>query len=147
MWCSSPRPGAPTFESSNTGVATVSAVGTITAVAAGTAQITATVQAGSATKTGTMSVTVQVPPALASVGSTGIPQAAYVPATVHLSSGGQVTWTFGAVEHSITFVSIGSPTSIPSLVNGSDSRTFPASGTFNYICDFHPSMSGTVLVH
>jgi len=139
--------GSPSFASSNTGVATVSAAGVVTAVAAGTAQITASLQDEDVTKTAPMTVTVQVAPAVASVGSTGVPQPAYVPATVHLASGGEVIWTFGGVEHSITFTSIGSPTSIPSLMNGSDSRTFPSSGTFNYHCDFHPSMLGTVFVH
>ncbi len=139
--------GSPVFASLNSAVATVSAAGTVTAVAPGTAQITATVQAGTVTLTTPMSVTVQVPPSVAGVGSTGVPQPAYVPAIVHLASGGEVTWTFGAVQHSITFVSAGSPSNIPSIVNGSGSRTFAHPGTYNYVCDFHPTMSGTVLVH
>lgn len=139
--------GTPTFASSNTGVATVSPSGTVTAVAAGTAQITASLQIGNVTKATPVTVTVEVPPAVQNVSSTGIPQARYVPAAVHLSAGGEVIWTFGPVQHSVTFVSIGSPTDIPQLVNGSDSRTFPNAGTFNYVCDFHPTMSGTVYVH
>jgi plastocyanin len=139
--------GSPTFVSSNTGVATVSSTGAVTAVAAGTAQITATLQVGSVTKTAPASITVQVPPALANVGSSGIPQPSFVPAQAHLSAGGDVTWSLTGPEHSVTFVSVGSPANIPSLINASDSRTFPSSGTFNYKCDFHPTMTGTVYVH
>ena len=142
-----PGLGTPSFESSNPAVATVSAHGTVIAVAAGSTQITATLQAGGHEATGTMSVTVQIPPTLADVGATGPPQLAYSPSIVHLSAGGQVSWTFGAIHHTVTFVSPGSPANIPELVNAGASRTFPAAGTFNYVCDFHGWMTGTVYVH
>jgi hypothetical protein len=139
--------GSPTFASGTTGIATVSATGTVTAIAAGTTQITVSLHHGSVTLSAPVSVTVQVPPLVASVGSSGIPQPSFVPAQVHLSTGGDVTWSLGGPEHSVTFVSIGSPASIPSLINASASRNFPSAGTFNYVCDFHPTMSGTVYVH
>jgi plastocyanin len=139
--------GTPSFESSNLAVAIVSASGMVTAVAAGSAQITATFEAGGHEATGTMSVTVQNPPAVALVGVTSPPQMNYSPSIVHLSTGGQVSWTFGAIHHTVTFTSPGSPADIPELVNAGASRTFPTAGTFNYVCDFHAAMTGTVYVH
>ena len=139
--------GTPSFESSNLAVATVSAGGTVTAVAAGSAQITATLEAGGHQATGSMAVTVEHPPALAMVGVTSPPQMNYSPSIVHVAAGGQVSWTFGAIHHTVTFTSPGSPADVPELVNAGASRTFPTAGTFNYVCDFHAAMTGTVYVH
>lgn len=138
---------SPSFASGSTGIAVVSTTGTVTAVAAGTAQITVSVTHGSVTLTKQAAITVQVPPLVVFVGSTGIPQPSYVPARVHLSATGDVTWSLSGPEHSVTFTSVGSPASVPSLTNASASRNFPGAGTFNYVCDFHPTMSGTVYVH
>ena len=115
--------------------------------AAGTTQITTTLQVGNVTKTASMTVAVQVPPLAAFVGSSPTPQPSFAPAQVHLSAGGGVTWSLSGPEHSVTFMSAGSPASIPSLINASDSRSFPTTGTFSYVCDFHPTMTGAVYVH
>lgn len=136
--------GTRSFESSNTAVATVSATGIVTAVAGGTAQITASVTVGSVTKSATTAITVQVPPATAGVTA---PALAYLPAQVHVAAGGVVTWTIGAIHHTITFVSAGSPLDIPEIIETSAARTFPSSGSFNYVCSIHSTMSGTVHVH
>jgi plastocyanin len=137
----------PAFTSGSTGIATVSTAGTVTAVAAGTAQITISAQQGGVTLTKVVPVTVQGPPLAASIGSSPTPQPSFVPPTVHLSAGGDVTWSLTGPEHSVTFVSSGSPASVPSLINAAASRTCPNAGTYNFVCDFHPTMSGTVYVH
>lgn len=136
--------GAPSFTSLNTAVATVAANGLVTAVGAGTVQVSATVTHGGVTKAGSATVTVVVAPSTATVTA---PQFTWLPATVDVSAGGQVTWTIGAVHHTITFTSPGSPANIPELENDSDLRVFPAAGTYQYICSIHAGMNGLVRVH
>jgi plastocyanin len=136
--------GSPSFSSDNSAVASVSDDGTITAAGAGTAGITASLTAGGITKTDITTVTVQAAPANAGVIA---PQLLFQPATVDVSAGGNVTWTFGTIHHTVTFTTAGAPADVPELENGSASRTFPSNGTFGYRCDIHPQMTGTVQVH
>ena len=136
--------GPATFSSADEAVATVGADGTIAAAGAGTAQITASVTAEGVTKTGTTTVTVEDAPASASVEA---PEFSFEPGTVDVSAGGTVTWTAGELPHTVTFLSTGAPASIPGFANESVSRTFPTSGAFEYACEFHSGMSGTVRVH
>lgn len=136
--------GAPTFTSLNTAVATVAANGLVTAVGAGTAQVSATMTHDGVTKAGNATVTVVVAPGTATVTA---PQFVWQPATVDVSAGGQVTWSIGAVHHTITFTTPGSPTNIPELENDSDSRVFPAAGSYQYVCSLHAGMNGLVRVH
>lgn len=136
--------GPATFSSADEGVATVGADGTIAAAGAGTAQITASVTADGVTKTGTTTVTVEDAPASASVET---PELSFEPGTVDVSAGGTVTWTAGELPHTVTFFSADAPPSIPNLESESVARTFPTSGIFEYACEFHSGMSGTVRVH
>jgi plastocyanin len=136
--------GSPSFSSDNAAVATVSDAGTVTAVAAGSARITASLTAGGVTKTGTTTVTAQVAPA--SVGVVA-PAIAFQPATVDVSAGGTVTWTFASIPHDVSFTTAGAPADVPLLQDGSASRTFPTNGSFAYRCTIHPPMTGTVHVH
>jgi plastocyanin len=136
--------GSASFSSDNSAVASVSDVGTITAGAAGTAGIAVSLTAGGATATGTTTVTVQVAPASAGVVA---PQLAFQPATVDVSAGGTVTWTFGSIQHTVTFTTGGAPADVPDLQDGSAARTFPNNGAFGYRCSIHPQMSGAVRVH
>ncbi|MNC94782.1 hypothetical protein D3C83_117290 [compost metagenome] len=58
-----------------------------------------------------------------------------------------MTWTFGAVPHDVDFTTAGAPADIPVFDSGSESRTFPTSGVFQYACTLHAGMQGTVTVH
>jgi plastocyanin len=136
--------GSASFSSNNAAVASVSDAGTITAVAPGTAGITASLTAGGVTKTGTTTVTTQVAPTSASVVA---PALAFQPATVDVRAGGEVSWTFGSLTHTVTFTTPGAPENVPDLQDGSAARTFPSNGAFAYRCSIHPQMTGAVRVH
>lgn len=136
--------GSVTFSSTNEGVATVGPDGSVIAAGAGTAEITASVTVDDVTLSEGTTVTVEDAPASAAVTA---PQFSFQPGTVDVSAGGAVTWTFGELPHTVTFISPGAPPSIDGLQDGSASRTFPTSGTFEYRCEFHSGMAGTVRVH
>jgi len=136
--------GPATFSSGDDAVATVSADGAVTGVGAGTTPITASLTADGVTQTGSMSVTVQVAPATASVTA---PALQFQPTVADVSAGGTVTWTMSGIPHNVTFTSAGAPASVPDTQNGSAERTFPGSGSFGYRCTIHPEMTGTVRVH
>lgn len=132
------------FSSSDQSKATVNAAGVVTGVAVGTATITVTGTIGGVTKTKDVGVTVATPGLAASVTATS--GNTFDPQTVIIATGGTVTWSFAAL-HNVTFQTNGSPGNITDRSTGSDSRTFPAAGTYNYICTIHgQSMSGTVRV-
>ena len=136
--------GPASFSTSNVGIATVDGSATVTAVGPGTAQISASLTAGSETRAASMQATVQEAPASAIVTA---PSLAYVPAVVDVQAGGVVTWTVGALPHTVTFTTPGAPEEIPYLEEESASRTFPTNGSFSYQCTIHPGMTGTVQVH
>lgn len=137
------------FSSDNAAVATVSGDGTITGVSLGIAQVTVTVQAGSVTRTGTTFVTVQEPPAEASVVTHEV---RFEPVAVHLMRGGTVTWLIGRpgilISHNVIFTTAGAPADIPVHAGGElVSRQFPTPGSFAYECTLHAGMTGAVHVH
>jgi plastocyanin len=133
-----------TFVSSDQGKATVTAGGVVTGVAVGTARITVTGTIGSVTKTKDVDVTVSAPGQTATVNATAGNQ--FDPQTVIIAPGGTVTWNFAAL-HNVTFSGAGAPANITDKSTGSDGRTFPTAGTYNYICTIHgQGMSGVVRV-
>ena len=133
-----------TYESSDETKATVNSSGVVTGVAVGTAQITVTGTVGTATKTRDIAVTVSAPGLAASVNATA--QNQFNPETVVIAPGGQVTWQFAA-QHNVTFSAANAPEDIGNRSSGSEARTFPSAGTFDYICTIHGSgMNGTVRV-
>jgi plastocyanin len=136
--------GAPTYSSADETVATVEQNGAVTAIGAGTTEIRASLTAGGVSRTGTAMIAVEVAPSTATVTA---PALEYVPRNVDVSAGGSVTWSFGSIHHTVTFTTAGAPSNVPELENGSASRAFPNSGTFQYQCDIHPVMSGVVRVH
>jgi plastocyanin len=141
-------PGTITYASGNTSIATVSSSGVVTAAGAGTTSVTASATYGGVTRNGSASITVNVAPATALVNAQLVgAQPSWVPGTVDVSAGGQVTWTVGAVSHNIVFSSAGAPSSIPDWANGSQSATFPDAGTYAYVCTLHAGMQGSVRVH
>ena len=86
------------------------------------------------------------PPAVATVAAT--PELQFVPGTVEIVAGGQVTWEFGSVPHNVFFTSGAQPPAdIPDItMNVSVSRTFPVGGTYDYECRLHAGMTGQVTV-
>ena len=136
--------GIPSFSSENSAIAEVGDEGIVTAKGPGITRITASLTANGVTETAVTTVTAQV--AAANVGVTA-PALQYQPGTVDVQAGGAVTWTFGPIHHTVTFTTTGAPQNIGELQDGSAARTFPASGSYNYRCDIHPSMTGLVHVH
>jgi plastocyanin len=141
-------PDAITYESGNTSIATVSASGVVTAAGAGTTSVTATATEGDVSRSGSATITVRVAPAEAGVSAQLVgAQPSWVPGEVDVGAGGQVTWTVGTVGHDITFTSTGAPSNVPEWSDGSVSVTFPAAGTYQYVCTIHFGMVGSVRVH
>ena len=69
---------------------------------------------------------------------------AYQPRSVTIDKGGTVTWTNqDSMIHDVKFSDAESP---DLKKGGTYSRTFDKAGTFDYICEIHPTMKGTVIV-
>lgn len=69
---------------------------------------------------------------------------AFTPAEITVSKGDTVTWTN---EDSATHDVAGDAFKSGDMKKGDTfSYTFNETGTFDYICSFHPSMKGTVIV-
>ena len=69
----------------------------------------------------------------------------FAPDRVSITAGGTVTWTNGTgLSHNVTFSGAGAPASIASFSSGSQARTFPTSGTWNYTCTNHAGMTGRI---
>jgi len=68
----------------------------------------------------------------------------FQPDQVTINKGDTVTWTnMDSMSHDVKFKDAGSP----ALKKGETySKTFDRAGTFDYICDIHPSMKGKVIV-
>ena len=78
--------------------------------------------------------------------SVAIKNFAFSPASVTVTAGSTVVWTNDdSIQHDITFDGGGIASS---ALNHNDtfSHTFPAAGTYHYICSIHPFMHGTVIV-
>ena len=142
------NPGTPSFSSQNLTIAEVDASGNVLAIGAGTTSVVASLTRGGITKQATVSVSVSGSlPLNANVAAA---EAAYgfTPSVVAVQRGGSVSWTFGPLEHTVTFgQTTGAPTSISSGgYSTTVSRTFNTSGNFNYICSIHAGMTGQVVV-
>lgn len=141
------NPGTPVFTSTSMTIAEVDATGTVLGISQGSATINVSLTRGGVTRTATVATTVSGTLPLAANVST---QAGdyFTPNSVIVSQGGQVTWTFGAVEHTVVFSAVpGAPTAISSGgYSSSQSRTFQQRGNFQYTCTIHAGMNGQVLV-
>lgn len=76
---------------------------------------------------------------------------AFSPAFVTVTAGDTVRWTFSGgsdgMGHNVRFAAgVGAPPDINILTTGTATRVFPNRGTFNYFCDVHPGMNGSVIV-
>jgi plastocyanin len=77
---------------------------------------------------------------------------AFSPVFATVSAGDTVRWNFtGGSDgqgHNVRFTAAGNgaPADINVLKTGTATRIFPTRGTFNYVCDVHPGMNGSVTV-
>lgn len=114
----------------------------------GTSTITATTNNGTVSSTG-VPVTVTTGGASASASVTATASDTFSPSCVTVTAGGTVSWTFvPAREHNVKFQGSTKPTGgdIGTTQNTTVSRTFPAAGKYDYVCDLHANMTGVVIV-
>lgn len=73
---------------------------------------------------------------------------AFTPAAVTIAAGGTVVWRFedGGVPHTVTADGNSFGSAPNGLTSGSFEHGFGKAGTYDYHCDFHPTMKGTVTV-
>ena len=73
---------------------------------------------------------------------------AYTPASVTVPVGGKVVWRFedGAVPHTVTADANSFGSAPNGLTSGTSEHAFEKAGTYDYHCDFHPTMKATVTV-
>ncbi|MBW7933857.1 MAG: hypothetical protein H3C62_09655 [Gemmatimonadaceae bacterium] len=70
------------------------------------------------------------------------------PATLTVSKGTTVTFTFQGTTHNVSFASVtGAPASIGNTANAGVQRLFATAGTFGYECTLHSGMTGAVIVN
>ena len=72
----------------------------------------------------------------------------FAPGDVYIVRNGTVSWSNGTgITHNVNFAgATGAPANIANYSTGTQERTFPTSGTFNYSCTLHSGMTGVVRV-
>ena len=138
---------AATFISTNAAVAEVDNAGAVLGLSGGSATVNVSMSMGSVTKTAT--VPVSVTGVLANQADVVASSGDYIftPRTVAIQVGGQVTWSFGGLSHTVTFVqTAGAPASISETYSTTVSRSFTAAGNYTYNCTIHAGMSGKIVV-
>ena len=121
--------------------------GELLGISAGTATITVSLTRDGVTATATATVTVTGSLPVAASVAAGASDQTYTPATIVVARNANVTYTFGGLNHTVTFRSVaGAPASVPATTNSSVARAFPVVGDFRYDCTIHSGMSGIVIV-
>lgn len=141
-------PGTPTFTSSAPAVANVDGVGTLVGFSEGSAEITVSLTRSGVTKTAviTANVTGTLPTQATVIA--GSSANTFTPPVLAIGAGGSVTWSFGQLEHTVTFSGgSGAPANIGSGISQQVTRTFATAGSFSYVCTIHAGMAGRVIVH
>ena len=132
------------FVSSVATVAEVSSTGSVLAVSAGSSTITVTLTRDGVTRSASAVVTVTgVLPDRGAVSAT--PDNAFVPDSIVISRGGQVTFTFQAT-HNVNFLGTGAPSNILTTSGATVERLFAVVGDFPFTCSLHGGMTGIVKV-
>lgn len=138
---------SPTFASVNASIAEVDNAGAVLGLANGATTVNVSLSMGSVTRTA--AVTVNVTGALSNQAEVVASSGDYIftPKTVAIQVGGSVTWSFGGLGHTVTFVSTaGAPASINETYSTTVSRTFTAAGNYTYNCSIHAGMTGKIVV-
>jgi plastocyanin len=136
-----------TFASSNTDAATVDAGGLVRAVAVGTATITATLVKPEGTRTAPSAITVSTTPTFPLEATVALLAASFSPEEVDIRAGGTVTFNNNSGQtHNVRFATIPA-NNIGDHSSGSFPRTFATAGRFDYSCNLHAGMNGTIIVH
>lgn len=136
-----------TYSSSALAIAEVSSAGNVIGISPGTATITVSLTLGGVTRTATVAVTVNgTLPASANVAA-GTASNTFQPAVVAILRTGKVSFSFGNVEHNVTFDGgNGAPASIGNSISTIVERPFNTAGDFAYRCTIHSGMNGLVIV-
>lgn len=72
---------------------------------------------------------------------------AYAPPSISVPVGGSITWTNAdGVPHTATGLDRAALQSGAIASGASYSQTFATAGTYEYFCEFHPNMKGTIVV-
>ena len=71
---------------------------------------------------------------------------AFDPNAVTIPVGDTIYYTFQTIQHNVVFDTQGSPANVPNTTSATVKRKFETSGTFNYHCSIHPSMTGAITV-
>jgi plastocyanin len=77
------------------------------------------------------------------------PNLVFTPGNLTIAAGETMTFSFGSVGHNVTFDNrvAATPADIPGAnANKSVQRTFAVAGTYQYHCNIHPGMAGSVTV-
>jgi plastocyanin len=141
------NPGVATFTSLSPTVVEVDASGLLLGLNAGSAQVRISLTRGTVTKEANVTVRVSgsIPVSVDVVASSN--DYLFTPRTVAIARNGSVTWSFGVLEHTVTFQSMpGAPQNIASGYLTTVSRTFPSAGNFSYTCTIHAGMTGLIYV-
>jgi plastocyanin len=134
---------APTYVSSDSTKAQVSAAGLVIGVAPGTATVTVSVQTPDGVAKAAVAVTIGFP----TFAEAKVEDFQFNPMIVDVAAGGQVRWTWaGSSFHSVTSTGNG-PLRSPTQGSGTYTFTFPTPGRFDFFCTVHPFMTGSVIVH
>jgi plastocyanin len=124
--------------------------GAMTGVAVGTAVVTDSVTFNGVTMSASSQVTVTEASNTGTV--TATTSAAFTPQLMTIGRGGAtgtVTWAFQAEPHTVTWDSQppgATVADIPVSSNTSVSRDFTIAGTYEYHCNIHSGMNGSILV-
>ncbi|HEV7466040.1 MAG TPA: cupredoxin domain-containing protein [Candidatus Dormibacteraeota bacterium] len=80
--------------------------------------------------------------------SVSVKNLAFTPAAVTIPAGGKVVWRFedGEAPHTVTADANSFGSAPNGLTSGTFEHGFGKAGTYDYHCDFHPTMKGTVTV-
>jgi plastocyanin len=100
----------------------------------------------SATATGLLLSALVALPAAAADEDVDISGFAYAPGTVTVNVGDSVTWTNADAQSHTASADDGSFDTSAIGTGDTGSVTFSSAGTFAYHCEFHPNMTGTVVV-
>lgn len=72
---------------------------------------------------------------------------AFTPQTQTIPAGDSIFFTFGPVQHSVKFTTVGAPADVGVSTDVTVKRKFPTAGTYDYYCTVHgTSMNGHIVV-